>query len=414
MLLLPLPLTATLLLLLSTATTEAARPRPHILKRKNPTFTPLSDSSLDQLVNLTKLDTILDYNDPKSALSKLLVPRAAGSANLTRLQDMVVDHFEKLNWHVEKDAFEAETPYGIKPFTNLIFTHDPDATRRLVLSAHLDSKFFPTHPEDQFIGATDSAAPCAMLLDLASALTPWLDARKQRVVSLEGGEEGRETQGETLQIVFFDGEEAFKDWTATDSIYGARHLADLWSQPTVPPTATLPIPPTPLSRISHLVLLDLLGAPNPVIRSFYKTTGWFFDEYLHAEERLGAAGFLWPGVQGEQYSVAKSKLGVKERSFFVPRGGFSGFGGTVGDDHEPFLHKGVPVVHLITVPFPSVWHTIKVCFRFSASSLSRALLTIDSRRAGRRRGARPTHHQSLGPHYSSHSRRVPRTRPRHR
>jgi heme-degrading monooxygenase HmoA len=26
----------------------------------------------------------------------------------------------------------------------------------------------------------------------------------------------------TLQLVFFDGEEAFKDWTDTDSVYGAR------------------------------------------------------------------------------------------------------------------------------------------------------------------------------------------------
>jgi hypothetical protein len=27
-----------------------------------------------------------------------------------------------------------------------------------------------------------------------------------------------------LQIVFFDGEEAFHDWTATDSIYGSRYV----------------------------------------------------------------------------------------------------------------------------------------------------------------------------------------------
>lgn len=349
-----------LLLLLSIALSVlAARPRPHILKRRNPTYSPLSSSSLDALVNLTNLDTILDFQDPKSALSKLLVPRAAGSANLTRLQDMMVDHFTALKWHVEKDHFEEETPYGVKPFTNLIFTHDPDATRRLVLSAHLDSKFFPTHPEDQFIGATDSAAPCAMLLDVATALTGWLDARKERIVS-QGGEEGRDTQGETLQIVFFDGEEAFKDWTSTDSIYGARHLAELWSKPTVPPTATIPVPPSPLSRISHLVLLDLLGAPNPVIRSFYKNTGWFFDEFQHSEDRLGSAGFLWPGLEGDEYATTREKVGVRERSFFVPRGGYSGFAGTVGDDHEPFLHKGVPVVHMITVPFPHVWHTIKV------------------------------------------------------
>lgn len=30
----------------------------------------------------------------------------------------------------------------------------------------------------------------------------------------------------TLQLVFFDGEESFEEWTATDSLYGARHLAE--------------------------------------------------------------------------------------------------------------------------------------------------------------------------------------------
>lgn len=30
----------------------------------------------------------------------------------------------------------------------------------------------------------------------------------------------------SLQLVFFDGEEAFEEWTATDSLYGSRHLAE--------------------------------------------------------------------------------------------------------------------------------------------------------------------------------------------
>ena len=34
----------------------------------------------------------------------------------------------------------------------------------------------------------------------------------------------------TLQFVFFDGEEAFEEWTETDTIYGARHLADKWEK----------------------------------------------------------------------------------------------------------------------------------------------------------------------------------------
>ena len=34
----------------------------------------------------------------------------------------------------------------------------------------------------------------------------------------------------TLQLIFFDGEEAFVSWSATDSIYGARHLAAKMAQ----------------------------------------------------------------------------------------------------------------------------------------------------------------------------------------
>lgn len=30
----------------------------------------------------------------------------------------------------------------------------------------------------------------------------------------------------TLQLVFFDGEESFEEWTDTDSLYGSRHLAE--------------------------------------------------------------------------------------------------------------------------------------------------------------------------------------------
>ena len=29
----------------------------------------------------------------------------------------------------------------------------------------------------------------------------------------------------------------------------------------------------------------------------------------------------------------------------------------IDDDHKPFLKRGVPILHLITIPFPNVWHT---------------------------------------------------------
>lgn len=31
-----------------------------------------------------------------------------------------------------------------------------------------------------------------------------------------------------LMLIFFDGEEAFLNWSDTDSIYGSRHLAKKW------------------------------------------------------------------------------------------------------------------------------------------------------------------------------------------
>jgi len=64
---------------------------------------------------------------------------------------------------------------------------------------------------------------CAMMLDLAEILNPLLDKRKERLEN--GEEEDDDVAGVTLQLVFFDGEEAFKDWTDEDSIYGARCYA---------------------------------------------------------------------------------------------------------------------------------------------------------------------------------------------
>jgi len=191
------------------------------------------------------------------------------------------------------------------------------------------------------------------MLDLAEVLNPLLDARQQR---LESGEEDDEDVAETtLQLVFFDGEEAFKDWTATDSIYGARHLAKKWESTYIPPNSKrrlLPSTYTELSGIEHLILLDLLGAPHPVIRSSFITTGWLFDQMKAAELRLAESGaFVYdadPDTTLDSWS-----------SFFIPRGNnVFNFGG-VEDDHIPFLRLGVNVLHVIANPFPRVWHTLQ-------------------------------------------------------
>lgn len=72
-----------------------------------------------------------------------------------------------LGWTLEEDAFNDTTPLGVKPFNNIIAVQNPSLTRRLTLACHFDSKYYT---EFDFIGATDSAVPCALLIDLARLL----------------------------------------------------------------------------------------------------------------------------------------------------------------------------------------------------------------------------------------------------
>lgn len=88
-------------------------------------------------------------------------------------------------WHVELDPFTASTPLGPLDFGNVVATLDPGAARHLTLACHYDSKFFPPG-SPPFVGATDSAVPCALLLELVQALDAMLSRVKQQVRSGEG------------------------------------------------------------------------------------------------------------------------------------------------------------------------------------------------------------------------------------
>ena len=141
------------------------------------------------LSSLSSHDTSLSLNHSSSLLKPLLVPRVPDTPSNRAVQAFITKHFENLGWTIERDAFEAQTPLGTKHFTNLIFTHNPRALRKLVLAAHYDSKVFDGF---EFVGATDSSVPCAILLDIAQTLNPYLpQSFKDGLVS--------------LQLIFFDG-----------------------------------------------------------------------------------------------------------------------------------------------------------------------------------------------------------------
>ena len=112
-------------------------------------FTPLSSEAIASLVSQPDPVRNIDPSNPSSHLSKILVPRAPDTDNNTFVRNYITETLRKLNWDVEEDTFEDNTPYGVKRFTNVIATKDPKASRRVILAAHFDSKYFPTYPQNQ-------------------------------------------------------------------------------------------------------------------------------------------------------------------------------------------------------------------------------------------------------------------------
>jgi glutaminyl-peptide cyclotransferase len=76
-----------------------------------------------------------------------------------------------LGWEVTLDEFDKKTVIGPKRFTNIIATANPNAKKFVLLTAHYDSKKMGSETRDiEFLAASDSAVPCAMILSIAKSL----------------------------------------------------------------------------------------------------------------------------------------------------------------------------------------------------------------------------------------------------
>ena len=239
------------------------------------------------------------------------------------MQNFITKTLKKFKWTVELDAFSTQTSIGVRKFTNIIATLHPKAVRFLVLAAHYDSKDprgMDLGEGENFVAATDSAVPCAMLLDFAQHLS-------------EVGDGG----GVSPMLVFMDGEEAFEKWTDTDSLYGSRHLAKHFASRPHPDKQIATQHLTFLDSIDTFVLFDLIGSNNPPPQfwDLYRSTSHLYEHLQKVE------GELKHSLYGQQKVYFPGKAEVE-----------------VEDDHLPFLKLGVSVLHLIPIPFPSSWHKV--------------------------------------------------------
>lgn len=111
---------------------------------------------------------------------------------------------------------------------------------------------------------------------------------------------------------------------------------------------------TPLSSIELMVLLDLLGAENPRVPSYYKTTHWAYKAMAKAESRLRSLGKFKSVPFGQPDKTPQTELFLHD----AEKSSGWWMGGMIDDDHAPFMSRGVEVLHLIPGPFPEVWHKI--------------------------------------------------------
>lgn len=190
-------------------------------------YKPLSDSFLQ---NVPSGGSDFDI-DNGALLAPILIPRIPGTPGQSRVQHHFVDFFrmELPKWSIEWQNTTSMTPStgNMKvPFANLIFKREPPWTKPgeanlLTLAAHYDSRAIP----DGFIGATDSAASCAILMHVARSIDKYVT--QMHVEMQELGEGGTVEMDMGVQILLLDGKEAFAQQTDTDSLYGSRYEKEL-------------------------------------------------------------------------------------------------------------------------------------------------------------------------------------------
>jgi Zn-dependent M28 family amino/carboxypeptidase len=237
-------------------------------------------------------------------------PRPSGSPAILDTRRYIVEQLKASGIDVREQPFVGATPLGEVSMANVIGTIPGKRPDRLIVASHYDTKLFK---EFRFVGANDGGSSTAALLELGRVL------------------KGR--QGElTIEMLFLDGEEArMTEWRGTDNTYGSRHYVQNAQKDGT------------LKTLKALVLLDMIGDKDLVVRRDSNSTPWLVDIIWAAAARLG---------RGSTFSNELT---------------------TIEDDHIPFLRAGVAAADVIDLETPmrrGSWHTPDDTLEFvSARSL---------------------------------------------
>ncbi len=220
-------------------------------------------------------------------------PRVAGTPANASARKHIIDTLAGAGIKAVEQPFTASTPLGPVSMANVIATLPGTRPETIILASHFDTKLFR---DARFVGANDGASSTAALLEIGRAL------------------QSGSSRPFTIELVFFDGEEAFVEWGPKDGTYGSRHYVDAAQRAGT------------LKGLRALVLLDMIGDRALALKREGNSTPWLTDIIWTTARRLGH----------EAHFLAESTI--------------------IEDDHLPFLRAGIPAVDLIDLEYPA-WHT---------------------------------------------------------
>jgi glutaminyl-peptide cyclotransferase len=219
-------------------------------------------------------------------------PRADGTAAIGKLRAYIRQQLAACGCEVSTDRFAASTPDGTVAMENIIAKFPGKSGRAIAVTGHYDTKKMAN-----FVGANDGGSSTGFLLELAAVLRG-------------------QPAADDLYVIFFDGEEAVREWSGADSVYGSRHLAEKWTADGTN------------RKLKALINVDMIGDRN--LKLMWDTSSA-------------------PSLRNTFWQAADS-LGYKA---YFPREG-----GPVEDDHVPFLKAGVRALDVIDFESQGTfWHT---------------------------------------------------------
>ena len=224
-----------------------------------------------------------------------LGPRPGGSEAIEKARDYIEEQLRRSGWQVTRQAFTDDTPRGKIHFVNLIARFGGNAhpaSPSFLLCSHYDTKLFDTI---RFVGANDGGSSTGLLLELARVLGQHPDLARK------------------VELAFFDGEEAYENFSETDGLYGSRYFARELERDGA-------------KQFHGGILFDMVGD-----RSLGIT--------LPADT---------PAAVARDVFAAAEALKLRKYFSYLDR--------DLIDDHVPLNTIGIPTIDIIDFDYPS-WHT---------------------------------------------------------